>query len=73
MSKLKFEISKELRLHLEEMRDVLGGDPDPWPEPPDVGGCGGSCSQICGATCSNECMSSCITMCVNGCGNVYNL
>ena len=71
MSKLKFEISKELRLHLEEMRDVLGGDPDPWPEPPD-GGCS-NCTQTCGVSCSAECTNSCVIRCVTGCGNCYGL
>ena len=72
MSRLGFEISSELRLQLEEMRDLLGGiDPSFRDEDPGARPCP-NCTQTCGATCSIQCKSSCVIDCHHGCGNALN-
>lgn len=59
--KMKLQVSNELKLKLEQLRDVLGGvDPNYKTDPgPGNSSCGHYCMVTCSWHCENECAGSC--------------
>ncbi len=60
MDMFKLELDNELKLKLEEMKEVLAGITGAPSEETNV-----SCGGVCMNTCSQECQSSCTGTCVN--------
>lgn len=63
MKKMKLEVSEDLKLHIEQMRDALAGVSSFDPGEISYAQCG----QLCEVTCSHYCWNNCDDVCLNSC------
>jgi len=65
MKKYKLEVTQEVKLKLERMKEILAGTP----RGEYISGVDDGCGGVCMFTCSYYCRPTCIAQCSTGCGS----